>query len=319
MDDAESHKMVGIFGAAGAIGKSVAAELKRRSILVRVVGRRESALREAFGNAHEIVAADLNNPEDASRAASGLTTIVHAVGVPYTNFALHPILMRRTVDAARNQNVKKLIVISNVYSYGMPQSEPVDEQHPRQPHTYKGRMRKEQEDVALAAHTAALKTLVLRLPDFYGPDAELSLAHEIFKAARDGKPAPVFAPIDAPHEWIYTPDVGAVVVDLIQRDDVYGSAYNVGSAGTITTRDFATRIFAGFGAKPKLRVVTTIMLRLLGLFNPILREVVEMQYLQSKPVILDDAKLKRTLGSVRKTSYSDGIAQTVNSNVATDL
>ncbi len=302
--------MLGIFGAAGAIGKAVAAQAQRRGVPVRVVGRRAAALQSAFGSAHEQVAADLTDPADASRAAAGLDTIVHAVGVPYNHFELHPLLMQRTVDAARAQNVRKLIVISNVYSYGKPTATLVNETHSRNPQTYKGRMRKQQEDLALAANSSALGTLVLRLPDFYSADAENSVANEIFKAARDGKPAPVFAPIDRPHEWLYTHDVGPVVLDLSARDDVYGTAYNVAGPGTTTTREFATRIYKQFGQQLKLRVVTTTMLRVVGLFNPVMRELVEMQYLQSDPVILDDSKLALVLGPIRKTSYADGIAQT---------
>lgn len=302
--------MLGIFGAAGAIGRAVAAEAKRRGIPTRVVGRRASALKRAFGEDHEQVAADLANTDDAKRAATNLDAIVYAVGVPYNHFELHPVLMQRAVEAASAQDVRKLIVISNVYSYGMPTTTPVDETHPRNPQTYKGRMRKQQEDVALAANASSLKTLVLRLPDFFSADAENSTAGEIFKAACDGKPAPVFAPIDRPHEWSYTPDVAPVVLDLCARDDVYGTAYNLAGPGTLTTREFASRIYQQFNQELKLRVVTTSTLRVIGLFNPILREFVEMQYLQSNPVILDDAKLTHTLGSIRKTGYADGIAQT---------
>jgi nucleoside-diphosphate-sugar epimerase len=303
--------MLAVFGAAGAIGKAVSAEAKRRGVPVRVVGRSAATLRLAFGDDHEIVAADLANADDAKRAAAGAESIVHAVGVRYNHFELHPLLMQRVIEAARAQAVRKLVVISNVYSYGLPIAAPVDETHPRNPATYKGRMRKQQEDLALAANSPTLKTVVLRLPDFYSVDAENSAANEIFKAARDGKAAPVFAPVDRPHEWVYTPDVGAVIFDLLARDDVYGTAYNLAGAGRVTIRDFAARIYEQFGQELKLRIVSTAMLRVLGLFNPILRELVEMQYLQSTPVILDDAKLSRVLGAVKKTTYADGIAATV--------
>jgi nucleoside-diphosphate-sugar epimerase len=303
--------MICIFGAAGAIGRAVGAAAKRRGVALRVVGRREAALRAAFGDGHEIVTADLSDPAEAGRAAAGAEAIVYAVGVPYNHFELHPLLMRQAVEAARAQGVRKLVVVSSVYSYGIPVAALVDETHPRDPHTYKGRMRKEQEDIALAANSLTLKTLVLRLPDYYSADAENSLANEIFKAAREGKPAPVFAPIDKPHEWIYTPDTGPVILDLLARDDVYGTAYNLAGAGTITTRDFASRVFEQYGQELRLRIVTTPLLRVAGLFNPLMRELVEMQYLQSNPVILDDAKLTRVLGAIKKTSYADGIADTV--------
>ena len=46
------------------------------------------------------------------------------------------------------------------------------------------------------------------------------------------------------------------------------------------------------------------MLRVLGLFNPLMREMVEMHYLQTTPVIMDDSALSSLLGSLKKTTYA---------------
>jgi hypothetical protein len=61
------------------------------------------------------------------------------------------------------------------------------------------------------------------------------------------------------------------------------------------------------GAKPRLRVAGKNTLRLLGLFNPLMRELVEMHYLLTTPVLLDDSGLRHLLGEVRKTPYDDGL------------
>ena len=53
------------------------------------------------------------------------------------------------------------------------------------------------------------------------------------------------------------------------------------------------------------------MVKLLGLFSPLMRELSELSYLQSEPVILDDTKLHQVLPAVRKTSYDEGIRLTV--------
>ena len=53
------------------------------------------------------------------------------------------------------------------------------------------------------------------------------------------------------------------------------------------------------------------MVRLLGLFNPLMRELVELFYLAQTPVILDDSKLERHLGGLKKTPYETGIRNTV--------
>jgi nucleoside-diphosphate-sugar epimerase len=53
------------------------------------------------------------------------------------------------------------------------------------------------------------------------------------------------------------------------------------------------------------------MLKILGWFNPLMRELPEMLYLQETPVLLDDTKLRAKLGAVHKTPYDEGIRQTL--------
>jgi len=65
------------------------------------------------------------------------------------------------------------------------------------------------------------------------------------------------------------------------------------------------------GRKPKLRVAGKTTLRLMGLFNPMMRELVEMSYLHTTPVVLDDSALQTLLGPVKKTSYEEGIRKTL--------
>ena len=235
-------------------------------------------------------------------------SVIYAVGVPYPQFRLHPVYMRNTVEAATRLGIKRMLVISSVYSYGPPQTERVAENHPRKPKARKGLLRKEQEDIALAADKpGGLRTLVLRLPDFYGPHAELSLADQVFRGALKGKAAVWLGSPDRPHEFVFVPDVGPVLADLLASESSFGQAWNFGGPGIITGRDFIELVYGSAGRKPKFRTVGPWMLRIGGLFNPLLRELVEMQYLAETPVILDDSKLQLHLGTLRKTPYSDGI------------
>src|SRR5438552_12838431 len=143
---------VAIFGAAGAIGKAVGAESDRRGIRVRAVGRSRQNLEQAFGkmaNA-EIFPADLSEARSAGAAARGVDTIVYCVGLPYPSHNLHPVLMRTSLEAAKLVRVERFILPSSVYSYGVPRASRVRETHPREPHTRKGKYRKEQEDLVMA-------------------------------------------------------------------------------------------------------------------------------------------------------------------------
>jgi hypothetical protein len=58
-------------------------------------------------------------------------------------------------------------------------------------------------------------------------------------------------------------------------------------------------------------VAGKMMLRLLGLFDPFLREFVEMHYLMTDPLIVDDSALQQLLGAVTKTPYSEGVRQSL--------
>jgi len=58
-------------------------------------------------------------------------------------------------------------------------------------------------------------------------------------------------------------------------------------------------------------VVGKTTLRIMGLFSPIMRELVEMSYLQTDPVLLDDRALHSLLGDIQKTSYADAIRATL--------
>jgi nucleoside-diphosphate-sugar epimerase len=307
---------IALFGAAGAIGRSIADALRANGEAYRVVGRNRERLVETFGSdpKAEIVTWDPADAASVRAAARGVDTLIYLVGVPYNHFELHPITMRQTLDGAIAEGVKRVALIGTVYPYGVPMTEKVSEEHPRNPPTYKGKMRKEQGDMLLAAHAAGeIQATVLRLPDFYGPGVESSFLDGVFKAVVNGKTADMVGPIDTPHEFVFVPDVGPVVLALADNPGAYGRWWNLAGARVITQRKMAEQAFALVGSKPKIRVVGKMGLRLIGLFQPIMKELVEMHYLQTTPVLMDDSALAGLLGHVHKTSYADGVRLSVES------
>ena len=310
---------IALFGAAGAIGKTLADTLRQRGHQYRVVGRDRARLEKAFANgagskasAAEIVTWDPDDPASVRAAARGIDTLIYLVGVPYHRFDLHPITMQKTLDGAIAEGVRRILLIGTVYPYGAPQAAKVTEDHPRNPTTFKGKKRKEQEDLLLAADAAGnIEGIVLRLPDFYGPGVEASFLDGAFKAAAHSGTANMIGPIDTPHEFVYVPDVGPVALDLAAKPEARGRWWNFAGAGAITQRQMAEMAFAVTGRKPKFRVAGKTMLRVMGLFNPLMREIVEMHYLQTTPVLLDDSALTNLLGTLKKTPYPEGVRRSV--------
>lgn len=310
---------VALFGASGPIGHSIVKALREQGRDYRVVGRSRASLQAQFGADPKAEVATWNpdEPDTIRAAARGVRTLIYMVGVDYWRFQLHPELMRRTVDAAIAEGVERVVLIGTVYPYGRPRTTPVTEDHPREPHTFKGRMRKEQEDILMAADAAGkLRATILRLPDFYGPGIDKSFLHTAFTAAVQDKRAPLIGPIDPPHEFVYVPDVGPVVTQLMDEPRAYGRWWNLAGAGVTSQRKLVEEIYAQAGHRPKLMTAGKGMLRLVGLFNPFMRELVEMHYLLTEPVLMDDSALRGLLGTVRKTPYSEGIRQTLEATRA---
>jgi nucleoside-diphosphate-sugar epimerase len=305
-----------MIGASGSIGSSVADTLRSLGRPYRVVGRDRTQLDKSFANDSlaEIVRWDPNDAASVRAACRGVDTLIYLVGVPYDKFNLHPLLMQKTLDGAIVEQVKRVVLIGTVYPYGRPRSAMVSEEHHREPHTYKGKMRKAQEDILLKAHEEGkIQGTILRLPDFYGPGVAASFLHSLFQAATKGGTADMIGPIDVPHEFVYVPDVGPVVLAVAKTSSAYGRWWNFAGAGSITQRQIAAQVFEMAGRKPKLRIAGKTMLRIVGMFQPFVRELVEMHYLLTTPVLMDDGALHRLLGDVRKTSYADGIRATFNS------
>ena len=303
---------IALFGAAGAIGNSIAAAVRGTGRPYRVVGRDAASLRRDYGDdpLAEIVTWNPDLPASVQAAATGIETLVYLVGVNYWQFELHPALMRKTLEGAIAAGVKNVILIGTVYPYGRTDGKPVREDHPRRPHTFKGRMRKEQEEILMAAHRdGRINATVLRLPDFYGPGVTASLLHGAAVAAVEGGTADMLGPLERPHEFVFVPDVGPVVMQLAAAPGAWGKVWHLAGAGVTTQRAMVTEIERQTGAPLKLRVAGKTMLRVLGLFNRMMREMVEMNYLLTEPLIMDDSALQGLIGPVRKTPYQEGVRQ----------
>jgi nucleoside-diphosphate-sugar epimerase len=305
---------IALFGAAGAIGQSIASALRAQGTAYRVVGRHRASLQDAFGTdpLAEVMTWDPDSPGSVKAAAQGIDTLIYMVGVNYWQFELHPELMRKTIDGAVDAGVRNIILIGTVYPYGRARASRVREDHPREPHTYKGRMRKAQEDILMQAHAdGRIRATVLRLPDFYGPGVQASMLHSAVQAAVDGGAARLLGPIDRPHEFVFVPDVGPVVARLVDTPAAFGKIWHLAGAGVTTQRALVDEIGRQSGRPLKLQVAGKTVLRILGLFNPMMRELVEMHYLLTDPLIMDDTALQALIGPIRKTPYAEGLRQTL--------
>jgi nucleoside-diphosphate-sugar epimerase len=308
MNMIHKNPAVALFGASGTIGQALAPLFVPQ--LFRVVGRSHAQLTSVFGshpNA-DLAIWDPANRNTAVTALKGIQTMVYLVGVPYTEFRLHPILFEQVLTAAIQAGVERCVLVGTVYPFGFAQTALVREDHPRNPHTFKGQMRKQQEDILLSADAdGRIHGTILRLPDFYGPKVARSYLSSLFQAAARRKTARLIGPLNTPHEYVYIPDAVRILFRLIQEEAAFGRPWHLAGAGRITLSELIKLVESMIGPPVQKLVVGRHALQLMGLFDPFLREVAEMHYLQKQPLFLDDTALTELLGPLNKTPYAEGV------------
>jgi nucleoside-diphosphate-sugar epimerase len=93
------------------------------------------------------------------------------------------------------------------------------------------------------------------------------------KPALRGKRARWLGSLDQPHTLNYLEDMARAVVTLGERDEADGEVWHLPAAEPLTGRQFLTVVFEAAGHPPKLGVASRPMIRIAGLFNPLLREL----------------------------------------------
>jgi nucleoside-diphosphate-sugar epimerase len=298
-----------IFGT-GAVGVSVMDELIRSGPRrVRMINR---SGRARVPHGVKVVGGDATDSAFAREASKGASVVYFALNPPYNKWPeLFPRLQAGVLEGAARTGAK-LIAMENLYMYGPTDGRPLTEDLPYAPNTRKGRVRARMSEELMEAHTSGrVRVAIGRASDFFGPRALASAAGEqVFGRAVEGKSVQVAGDPDQPHTYTYVPDIGKGLVMLGEHEEALGRAWHLPNPETVTTREFVEMIFEEVGKPARVQAAPKILLRALGLFNPPLREIIEMLYEFEEPFVVDDSDFTRTFGE-QATPLKEAIGDTV--------
>jgi nucleoside-diphosphate-sugar epimerase len=305
MTDNELHVVFGT----GPVGLAVMDELVSKGKRVRMVNR---SGRADVAEGVEIVGGDAADPTFAREVSVGASVVYFALNPPYDKWPeLFPPLQAGVLEGASSAGAK-LVAVENLYMYGTTGGRPITEDLPYAPNTRKGTVRARMSEELIEAHKSGkVRVAVGRASDFFGPRVLTSAAGEqVFGRAVAGKSAQVAGDPDQPHTYTYAPDIGRGLVVLGEREEALGRAWHLPSSETVTTRRFVETIFEEVGKPARVQVAPKILLRAMGLFNPPLRETIEMLYEFEEPFVVDHSAFERTFG-MHATPLRDAIRETV--------
>src|SRR5262249_18376633 len=147
-------------------------------------------------------------------------------------------------------------------------------------------------DTILAA--AGIEATIGRAPDFYGPGVLTSaVGEQLFGALVRGKRVPWLGKLDPPPARAVLADFLPGLLVLGAQDQAVGQVWHIPTAPPLTGREFIGKASEAAGVPPRPFAVPGLVLRLLGLTNPVLRESVEMLYEFDAPFLVDSSKFTR--------------------------
>lgn len=207
---------------------------------------------------------------------------------------------------------KTMLFVGNIYNYA-PHHRRVTPDLVQDGTSGKARIRQRSERLLQeAAQRGDVQVIILRAGDFYGPDSagtwfDLAMLREADKGklALMGRPG-------VGHAWAYLPDLGRAFEKLAWHRSELGAFENFHFAGNFVTPEaMAAAIQRAAPTRLKVSYFPRFVFSLMGLVNPIMREVARMGYLWDHPMELADPRLDAILGEGFATPFEQAVSASI--------
>jgi len=304
-----------ILGSGGAIGKELAKALTQYTHDIRLVSRNPKKVNME----DTLLRADLLNPEEVQKAVKGSEVVYVTVGFPYktkTWQAHWPVFISNVIEACIREKCR-MVFFDNIYMYDPDHLDGMTEETPIRPVSNKGKVRAEVAQMIMKqVESGKLTALIARSADFYGPGIKNTsvLTETVLSPLSSGKTASWMGSLDCKHSYTYTPDAGIATAMLGNTSDAFNQVWHLPTApDPMTGREWIGAIANQLRVTPKSRILSRSMLRMLGVFIPVMREMMEMLYQYDRDYVFSSRKFDQRF-DFTPTNYAEGIATIVKSD-----
>lgn len=256
---------------------------------------------------------DAESVEDMRAAIGDAEVVVNGLNLPYASWDKgRKEAQAERVIAAMGKSGKTMLFPGNIYNYAAT-DRVMTPDLPQRPETPRGAIRVRVEaSFEAAARRGDMQVIILRAGDFYGPDStgdwfDLAMLREAHK----GKLALMGTP-GLGHAWTYLPDLGRAFEKLAWHRKQLGAFETFHFAGHfVTPEDMAQAVTAAAPKPLKVAYFPRIILSLVGIVDPVMREIAKMGYQWTHAMELRDDRLALLLGDGFDTPFETAIAATV--------
>ncbi len=316
VDTPTSPSTVLVLGANGRFGLAATKAFAAAGWRVLAQVRREAVA--GMPDGVELVRSPLATVAGALAERPAPSVVVHGVNPIYTRWdeeALPAALA--AMDLAERLGARFMLP-GNVYNYGEAMPERLDPTTPQRPTTTKGRIRVEMEaELERRAAAGRLRATVITAGDFFGDGTGSWFDQAIVKPIARGR-------LDYPgdpalmHAWAYLPDLARAFVAVAATPARPAFERFTFAGHSVTGDEFLAAVedaAATLGVAPargwRHGRMPWPVIRAVGLFVPMWRELARMSYLWRVPHALDGTALEAVVGPVPHTPLPLALARSL--------
>lgn len=201
----------------------------------------------------DVFVGDIRDPYAVREAVKDVDIICHLaalIGIPYSYIAPESYINTNVLgtsnilQAARDFNIKKIIVTSTSETYGTALYTPIDEKHPYQPQSPYSASKIAADNIALSFfYSFNLPVSIIRPFNTYGPRQSTraiipTIITQILKNQEELK----LGNLNPTRDLTYVLDTCEAYINLCKRDNLEGEIINIGNSSEISIGDLANMI-----------------------------------------------------------------------------
>ncbi|WP_172327608.1 NAD-dependent epimerase/dehydratase family protein [Mangrovicoccus sp. HB161399] len=298
-------KKVLVIGGCGFIGSHIVDGLLAAGTAVRVLDRRPEAFREPLPGV-EYIFGDFSDPFQLLESLEGVDAVMHCASTtvpstsnidPVADISGNLISSVRLLKLLRQMNIGKLVYLSSGGTvYGVPQADPVSEDHPQNPISSYGIVKSAIEKyIFMEQELHGLSAVVLRASNPYGPrqghtGIQGIIGTYLWKLAR-GEDLEVWGDGTVVRDFIYVKDMADICVAALNSEA--SGVYNAGAGEGTSVNEIveAVRHATGRDFQPTYKVARAY---------------------DVPRIVLDIGRAQETFAWSPKVSLVEGVAESWN-------
>jgi len=281
-----------ILGSGGSIGTDLAKALQQYTDKIKSVSRNPVKVNDT----DILQSADLTDSKSLEKAVESSSICYVTIGFEYNLKVWQQqwlSFIKNAVDACIKYN-SKLVFFDNVYAIGKDNIKHITENSAISPSSKKGEIRAEVDRFIIERiEKGNPEIIIARSPDFFGPEKKNNslIMNLIYDNLIKGKTAQWFGNADVIHSMGFTPDLAKGTAMLGNSPDAYNQIWNLPvDKNALTGREWVKLFADELKTSDKVKVIPEIVIKLLGIFVPVLREMPEMIYQFENQFYFDSSK-----------------------------